>query len=67
VGISFEQSASTEYFRRVRQALASMGRAEEVAQARAPPSRLLAATPRAPGRRPGRTWPHVLVLGFPNS
>eukprot|EP00775_Hariotina_reticulata_P003078 gene3078-3357_t len=32
VGISFEQSASTEYFRRVRYILSSLGRLEDVTQ-----------------------------------
>jgi hypothetical protein len=32
VGISFEQSASVEYFRRVRSILASLGRLHQVTQ-----------------------------------
>lgn len=32
IGISFEQSASTEYFRRVRYLLSSMGRLDQVTQ-----------------------------------
>jgi len=34
IGISFEQSASVEYFRRVRSILASQGRLERVQQVR---------------------------------